>query len=260
MARKASKEVSAKRHTAVPVATAKIVESPKKAATVTPSTPVVPSVVPTVKAEIKAPAASTEVKAAATDVKAVAAPASSTAIQPVAKVSDPAAVARLIAALRDIDADIARDAAIELGRLGNASAIQPLIEVLNNTDGYFNGVVRAAAAGSLANFRDERAFLPLLQAVSDPMAETSAEAVRALATIGDARAVGALIETVRNRDGFFLGTVRLAAVRGLIQLGGEQAKAELAYIANDGFEDAVIREAAAQSCTGAKGSSCCHGA
>ncbi|MDB5300852.1 MAG: hypothetical protein JWO87_2515, partial [Phycisphaerales bacterium] len=56
--------------------------------------------------------------------------------------------------------------------------------------------------------------------------------------------VGALVEVVRNQNGFFLQIVRRAAVLALAQLGGEQAAAELSAVASNSWEDPVIREAA----------------
>jgi HEAT repeat protein len=208
MPRKNSSSVSDKKHTAVPAA------PPKKAAEVAKVEPVKPAV--TVEAT-----------------------------KPVAAVQkQSAAVATAIAALRDTDADTARDAATALGGLGDASAVEPLIDVLTNANGYFHCVVRAAAASSLAQLRDARAFAPLCNATRDEMAEASAEAVRALAAMGDARAATVLIDIVRNPTGYFLSTVRLAAVAGLTKLGGDQAKTELARVAADPSEDAVIRQAA----------------
>ena len=210
MARKNSKDSTSKRHSAIPAKGDQSATPPKKAAgAVTPS-PVIPA-----------------------------------AVEKVSKPIDRAAVAANIAALRGNDADTARDAAAELGRLGDASAVEPLIEVLANANGYFHSVVRAAAASSLAQLNDARAFQPLVNAVRDNMAEASAEAVRALAAMGDPRAVGVLIDIVRNPTGYFLSTVRLAAVAGLKQLGGESAAAELRKVAADGSEDPVIRDAAA---------------
>jgi HEAT repeat protein len=162
-----------------------------------------------------------------------------------APVIDRAAVAAQIAALRGTDADTARDAAIALGRLGDASAVAPLIEALGNDNGYFHCVVRAAAAASLGQLRDPRAFEPLAAATSDTMAEASAEAVRALVALADPRATAVLIDIVRNPQGYFLSTVRLAAVEGLKKLGGPAATAELAQVAGDATEDSVIRQAAA---------------
>jgi HEAT repeat protein len=208
MARKASKEVSTKKHSSIPANVTAVATPPKKAAV-------------------------------------VAAPARIAAPEKIGPPADRATVSAQIAALHDTDADVARDAATALGRLGDASAVEPLIEALSDANGYFHSVVRSAAASSLAQLRDARAFQPLANAVRDTMAEASAEAVRALAAMGDPRAAGVLIDIVRNPTGFFLPTVRLAAVVGLKQLAGEAAAAELLKVASDGSEDPVIREAAA---------------
>jgi HEAT repeat protein len=154
----------------------------------------------------------------------------------------------LIAALRQSDADVARDAATSLGALGDASAVQPLIEALENNDGYFHPVVRAAAAHSLGRLNDRRAVEALLRAVRDTHTEPSAEAIRALAVIGDTRAIPGLIEVVRNSAGFFLPTARLAAVGALARFQlDERAATELLTVSANNWEDPVIRQAAVQA-------------
>ena len=110
--------------------------------------------------------------------------------------------AELIAALGDLDADVARDAAAELGLLKDQSAVAPLIAALSNTDGFTHPVVRAAAAASLGQLGSASAVEPLIAAIGDSMAEASSEAIRALAILGDARAVPALIEVARNESRF----------------------------------------------------------
>ncbi|MDB5334114.1 MAG: lyase domain protein repeat-containing protein [Phycisphaerales bacterium] len=167
-----------------------------------------------------------------------------TAAVEIGRLGERAGVPALIAALNDSDADVARDVAASLGLLGDRSAVGPLINTVENSNGYFHCVVRAAAASSLAQLGDVRAVDALVGAVNDPAAEASAEAVRALATLGDARAVEPLIEVVRNANGYFLPIVRRAAVLALAQLGGEQAAAELSAVASNSWEDPVIREAA----------------
>jgi HEAT repeat protein len=152
-----------------------------------------------------------------------------------------AAVQPLVAALRDSDADVAHEAAAALGTLGDASGVSSLIDVVRNVDGFYHGVVRAAAAGSLAQLKDTRAVDALIVAVRDPMAEPSAEAIRALAALKDERAVGVLVEVVRNRDGFFLPVARRAAVSALKQFKNTEATATLREVAADSSEDAVIR-------------------
>jgi HEAT repeat protein len=166
------------------------------------------------------------------------------AAEALGRLADVAAVPALIAALNDTDADVAREAAASLGLLRGPAAVEPLIDVLNNRDGYFHVVVRIAATHSLGQLRDHRAVEPLLDAIRDPIAEASAEAIRALASLSDPRTLPAFLEVVRNEHGFFLATTRLAAILGLAQIGGEQAACELRFVAANQWEDAVIRAAA----------------
>jgi HEAT repeat protein len=160
------------------------------------------------------------------------------------KLADCAAAAPLIGALKDADADVAREAAVSLGMLGDASAVEPLIAVVQNAEGFFHPVVRTAATFSLGQLHDLRAFAALVEAIHDPIAETSAEAIRSLAKLGDQRAVAALLAVIRNVDGFYLQTSRRAAILGLAKLGGEQAESELRFVSTNRWEDAVVRDAA----------------
>jgi HEAT repeat protein len=163
---------------------------------------------------------------------------------------DIAAAPALIAALRDSDAEVAREAAAALGSIGSAAAVEPLIAVVTSRDGFFHSVVRVAAAHSLGQLRDARAVVPLCDAISDPIAEVSAEAIRALVVLSDPRSIPALLEVVRNEHGFFLPSTRYAAILGLAQSGGEQAACELKFVASNQWEDATIRAAAIEATRG----------
>jgi HEAT repeat protein len=168
----------------------------------------------------------------------------------VAEAVKPAVVADLkplLAGLQDLDADVAREAATALGNSGNPAAVEPLIEIVQNTNGYFHSVVRSAAAAGLANLKDRRAVEALLTAVNDPITDPSTEAIRALAKLADPRAIAALVAVVRNETGFYAGSVRRAAVLGLTQLGGEVAKATLREVAANEAEDTVIRDEAIEA-------------
>jgi HEAT repeat protein len=167
-----------------------------------------------------------------------------TAAEALGRTGNTSAAPVLVIALRDSDADVAREAATSLGSLGSAVAVEPLIAVLNNRDGYFHCVVRAAASQSLGQLRDVRAVPPLLDAINDPIAEVSAEAIRALAALADPRGIPALLQVVRNEHGYFLDVTRHAAILGLAQIGGEQAVCELRFVASNQWENAVIRAAA----------------
>lgn len=213
-------------------------EKPKAA------TPVVtavakPAVVET--AVTKAPTVQTpEVKTAAVAEAQVA----SVAATPVI---DRELLATLIGELRSMDADRAREAAVSLGGIRDVSSTEALISVLNNTEGYFHSVVRSAAAASLGQLGDVRALEALTRTVDDEMAEASAEAVRALALLGDEKAVDTLVAVLRNTNGYYLPVVRLAAVHGLAKFKTDRAKEELSYVASDSYEDSVIRDAASNA-------------
>jgi hypothetical protein len=167
-----------------------------------------------------------------------------TAATELGRTADRHAVPALIAALRDGDADVARESATALGLLSDRSAVDALVEVLNDTNGYYHSVVRAAAASSLGQLKDTRAVDALLAAVTDPIAEPSAEAIRALAALNDRRAISALLDVVRNASGFFASPVRRAAVLALAHFGGPEAIEQLRFVASDQWEDNVIRDEA----------------
>ena len=153
-----------------------------------------------------------------------------------------AQVEALIAQLRQGDADIARDAATALGALGHAEAVEPLIQVIENRDGFFHPV-----AASLGTLKDARAVNVLLSAVTDTHAEPSAEAIRALAIIGDPSATQPLMEVVRNPNGYFLPIARRAAVLALGSFRSAEVTSLLQTISQDQSEDAAIRDAAAHA-------------
>jgi HEAT repeat protein len=181
-------------------------------------------------------------------------------VAPVIKAVEPAATAEkpvvetktaafaviepMLAGLRHIDADVAREAATELGKSGNPAAVAPLIDVVENANGYFHSVVRSAAAVSLALLKDSRAVDSLIEMVNDPITDPSTEAIHALAALGDRKAVARLIEVTRNTNNYYAGSVRRAAVAGLIKLGGDAAVTELRRLTATATEDAAIRELA----------------
>jgi HEAT repeat protein len=228
-----AKSTTDKKYTTVPssaktAATKPVVAVPATKAATPTVQPAVAAVAPQILKELKSESASQRAGAA-------------TAI---GKSNDITAVKPLLVALHDLDADVAREAATALGLLGDVSAVEPLIEIVTNANGYFHSVVRSAAASSLGRLKDHRAVEALSNAVYDQIADSSSEAIAALAALGDRRAISLLIEVVRNRNGFFVNSVRRAAVLGLIKLGGEEAQSELRSVSANGWEDSVIREEA----------------
>jgi hypothetical protein len=82
------------------------------------------------------------------------------------------------------------DAAKELGEIGDARAVEPLIEALDDKQ----ILVRTEAAKALGKIGDTRAVEPLLETMpSEPAAE-------ALGRIGDKRVLGLLIQVVEDPD------------------------------------------------------------
>ena len=179
-------------------------------------------------ATVAAPAAVQATAAVAAPVaKVVAAPvAVSTPVATPAATAPEATTARaaLIARLRDNDAEVARDAAANLGRLpADAASVDALSAVLTNTDGFFHSVVRAAAASALGTLGDHRAVDALIHATNDGMAEASEEAIKALGLLGDRRALPALEKIISNHNGFFLETVRRTAQAALTRINAGKA-------------------------------------
>ncbi len=211
---------------------------------VTPAASETPKVVKPVMSEVKEtqPKATANIPAAAPAAHAVAAPAAAQ----IAKVSD-SQLNQWIVSLRDISAESAQVAAKHLGESGDRRAVAPLIELVRNADGYFHSGVRAAAAEALARLGDRSAVDVLIGAIGDNMAEASAEAVRALATLADPKAIAPLIDVVRNTDGYYLPVVRRAAVAALAHLGGTEARTLVAHVAADVQEDAGVRDEASKS-------------
>lgn len=152
-------------------------------------------------------------------------------------------LADLIADLRSWSADTACGAAIAMGKPGERAAVAPLIEVVEDHGNYFHSVVRAAACASLGQLGDWSATPALLNAINDPTAEVSAEAVRALGVLGDERAIEPLMEVMRNQDGFFLPGVCLAAAAALQEFKSPREAEVPQTVAADIDENTVFRDA-----------------
>src|ERR1035437_5475993 len=92
----------------------------------------------------------------------------------------------LIKALRyEKDSGVRHDAALALGKIGDARAVEPFIAALGDQ----NGLVRWSAAESLGAFGDARAVEPLIAALNDEESGVRDVAVAILGRIGGAQAV-----------------------------------------------------------------------
>ena len=90
-------------------------------------------------------------------------------------------VERYIQALKDRDSDVREDAAEALGMIGDARAVEPLIQALKDD---ISSDVREEAAEALGMIGDARAVEPLTQALKDRDSDVREEAALALARIG----------------------------------------------------------------------------
>lgn len=118
----------------------------------------------------------------------------------------------LIMAMWDRDRDIQWQAARALGNVGDARAVEHLIQALKNRR------IRNDAALSLGQIGDTRAVEPLIEALKDEYELFRSNAARALGLIGDARAVEPLANILSDEDKY----VREDAEKALenIKLGG----------------------------------------
>ncbi len=96
------------------------------------------------------------------------------------ELGDARAVQPLTAALEEDEVDVRVTAALALGQLGEARAVEPLIAALQDEE----VVVRAAAAHALGLLGDARAMEPLTAALEDEDENVSDAAADALEGIG----------------------------------------------------------------------------
>jgi HEAT repeat protein len=102
-----------------------------------------------------------------------------------------------LAALKDKDPKVRRQAAEALGRLGDKAAVEPLIAALKDDD---RGV-RWSAASALGALADNRAVEPLIAALKDQDAWVRGMVAEALGRLGDRRAVEPLRAVLKRDDG-----------------------------------------------------------
>ena len=143
---------------------------------------------------------------------------------------------------RDLQKDNAYDrqrAAIALGSLKDAGAVEPLVKCLQDDDDF----VRSFAARALGSIRDPKALNPLIKALDDKHLLVRRSAAWALGSLGDARAVDPLVNALESKD--FL--VQRSAAEALGELGDQRAVDPL--IKALGNEDSYIQTGVANALT-----------
>jgi HEAT repeat protein len=131
---------------------------------------------------------------------------------------DASAVPPLCTCLRDGDKEVRASAAAALGRLG-APAVPPLLGLLTDRDWH----VRYRAAEALGLIRERRAVPALVAALADSRDHVRYMAAKSLGAIGDAAAIEPLIAAIADGNEFVRRSV--AAALGL--LGGDAARRAL---------------------------------
>lgn len=121
--------------------------------------------------------------------------------------------ARHIRRLGDKDPEVVSKSARKLGEIGHASAVEPLIGLLQ----HHHPGVRDATAGALGDIGDPRSFEPLCEMVQsyDPKHYPRASAARALGKLCEAGAVEPLISAMEDNDATVQSGV--AEALGLLQ-------------------------------------------
>lgn len=124
------------------------------------------------------------------------------------KIGDRSAAEALIALLNDESFFVRQSAMISLGKIGDMRATEPLIPLLKDED----KDIRESASSALGSLGDVRAVEPLIQTLKDESPRVRYHAADSLGKLGDARAVEALIEATKDKG--WLGE----------STGGSQAK------------------------------------
>ena len=123
-------------------------------------------------------------------------------------------IEQLIEDLKDKDSKVRKDAAEDLGNIGDSLAVDPLIEALRDE----NSFVRQNAAKALGQIKDVKAVEPLIEALGDKDNDVRKYAAAALGYIGDTKAIKPLIEALKVVD-FYDEDAREAAMNALVSIG-----------------------------------------
>jgi HEAT repeat protein len=136
---------------------------------------------------------------------------------------------RLVLLLQDVNEEVRTFAAVMLGTMGNREAVPALIKAL--VDGDLN--VKHAAAESLGRIRDDRAVLPLIEALTGDM-WLQFPAAMALGELADSRAVGPLVALLE------MPGANMPAIQALGKIGDPAALGPLGKLLED--EEPSLRE------------------
>jgi HEAT repeat protein len=140
------------------------------------------------------------------------------AARALASLPDEETTAALAAALRDASAEVAVEAAEALARHRGPSATSALKAALDNRDGYYSPITRAASVRSLGVLLPPDEAMLIAAAVADVDPTVSLAAIAGLADRDDAASTHALTAVLEDRAGYYLPLTRQAAARALLRL------------------------------------------
>lgn len=126
---------------------------------------------------------------------------------------DSTIVKQILAELRDVNKDKRRNAVMKLGMLGGDEAVKTLMTLVRNN--HEDLIVRGRAALMLGKLGDARAVGPLIEALDAPGYQTPLHAAQSLGKLGDRRAIPPLLRLLDTQHDRF----REAARESLHKLG-----------------------------------------
>jgi HEAT repeat protein len=133
---------------------------------------------------------------------------------------DPNVVKQALSELRDVSKEKRRTAVMKLGMQGGDEAVRTLMMIVANINEDL--IVRGRAALMLGKIGDARAVEPLIRALDAPGFQTPLYAAQSLGKLGDPRAIEPLIRVMESHN----DKTREAAQEALEKLGYKEAEPE----------------------------------